>query len=87
MARHWKLDRIHFFRHKHYKKFMSKYDILSLNKDFKYTYEFYQKFLIAIENKDIALLYNIINSSGEACPHFFKVNLKLLKKRIHHVIN
>lgn len=91
LAKHWELDRIHFFRHKHYKKFMSKYDILqdilSLDKDFKYTYEFYQKFLIAIENKDIALLYNIINSPNEACPHFFKVNLKSLKKRIHYVIN
>ena len=91
LAKHWKLDRIHFFRHRHYKKFMSKYDILqdilSLDKDFKYTYEFYQKFLIAIENKDVALLYNIINSSSEACPYFFKVNLKSLKKRIHYVIN
>ena len=91
LAKHWELDRIHFFRHRHYKKFMSKYDILqdilSLDKDFKYTYEFYQKFLIAIDNKDVALLYNIINSSSDVCPYFFKVNLKSLKKRIHYVIN
>ena len=91
LAKHWKLDRIHFFRYKHYKKFISKYDILqdilSLDEGFKYTYEFYQNFLVAIENKDIDLLCNIINTPSESCPDFFRVHLKSLRKRIHYVIN
>lgn len=91
LAKHWELDRVHFFRHKHYKKFTSKYDILqdilAIDKDFKYTYEFYQRFLIAIENNDVSMLYDIINTPNDRCPQFFKVNLKSLKKRIHYVLN
>lgn len=91
LAKDWEVDRIHFYRHRHYKKFISKYDILqemvSLDKDFKYTYEFYQRFLMAIENKDATLLYNIINTSNEHVPYFFKANLKSLKKRVNSVIN
>lgn len=62
-------------------------DILAIDKDFKYTYEFYQRFLIAIENNDVSMLYDIINTPNDRCPQFFKVNLKSLKKRIHYVVS
>ena len=91
LAKHWDLDRIHFHKCRHYKKFMSTYDvledILSINKEYKNAYEFYQRFLIAIENKDISLLYDIIHTEKDKCPEIFRVHIESLRKRCHYVLN
>ena len=91
LTRNWELNRIYFYKNRHFKNMTSSIDILDyMLKEFphlKEAYDFYQNFLLSISKNDVDMLEDILNTRVDEIPMCFRKSIKSLKKLRKYVLN